>query len=135
MKNGNESNRSLRRPRRTKAAWIEEVRSWRESGQSAEQYAAERGLHRGTLCAWASKAREALAVTPSGRASRGEALKKLEFLPVRVAERGAASSSSQGLGGEFEVELLNGRRVRVRGEFQREALARLLEVAEGGAAC
>jgi hypothetical protein len=38
-------------------------------------------------------------------------------------------------GGELEVVLRNGRRVVVRGDFGSDTLKRLLELAEGGAAC
>jgi hypothetical protein len=37
--------------------------------------------------------------------------------------------------GEIEVVLLNGRRVRISGNFEGEAVARLLAIVEGGAAC
>ena len=50
-------------------------------------------------------------------------MRKVQFHPVRL------------VGGEsapIEVELLNGRRVRVREGFSSEELRRVLEVVEGG---
>jgi hypothetical protein len=56
------------------------------------------------------------------------------FLPVRVV--GAqARTDAQRESAELEVVLRNGRRVLVRGEVDRDTLKRLLDLAEGGAAC
>jgi|GEM_PF-6453751 len=37
--------------------------------------------------------------------------------------------------GEIEVVLLNGRRIRISGNFEGGAVARLLAIVEGGVAC
>lgn len=97
---------------------------WRESGQSAAEYARERDLHAGTLMVWGSKLRGEVVAAASRRHSR------TGFLPVRVAEPMRAATTA---GGQLEVVLRNGRRVLVSGEFGAERLARLLEIAEGGA--
>jgi len=122
------SGRSRKRPRRSRAEWVEEVRRWRESGQSASEYAAEHGLHAGTLGGWASKVRGVEAAKSGGRRGR-ESL----FVPLRVAH--VSPTSAKAGSGEIEVVLLNGRRVRVSGNFDDEAVARLLSIVEGGARC
>jgi hypothetical protein len=117
-------NQMGKRPRRSRAAWLEDVRRWRESGQSAAEYARERDLHAGTLMVWGSKLRSEVAAASSGRRPRAG------FLPVRVAEPTRAATAA---GGQLEVVLRNGRRVVVSGDFGAQRLARLLEIAEGGA--
>lgn len=122
------SRRGSKRARRSRAAWVEEVQRWRQTGQSATEYARHRGLHAGTLMVWGSKLRGELAVTgPSSKPSRAG------FLPVQVAEPMEAGSA--GLSAQFEVVLLNGRRVLVSGDFGAERLARVLDIVEGGAGC
>lgn len=112
-----------KRPRRSRAAWLEDVRRWRESGQSATDYAREHHLHAGTLTVWGSKLR--VEVPPGDVSHRSGA----GFLAVRVAEPTAAGAT----GGQCEIVLRNGRRVLVSGELGAERLARLLDIAEGGA--
>ena len=99
------------------------MRRWRESGESAEEYAKKHDLHAGTLAAWASK------VGPGGPRPQ-----KSVFVPVRVAER-AAIATAKTETGEIEVVLLNGRRVRISGNVPSATLARLLTVVEGCGAC
>jgi hypothetical protein len=126
MKEASKSSESRRR-RRSKAEWVEEVKRWGESGQSAHAYASAHGLRPGTLVAWKSKVGDASAANAAGRKSA------IGFLPVRVTEeRGPVARAT---GDEFEVVLLTGRRVRVGSGFQGEALARLLQVVEGGVRC
>ena len=87
-------------------------------------------MHAGTLVAWGSKVRDEVEPVPHARrSSRGGAA----FLPVRVIDGGQAALREGAC--ELEIVLLNGRRVRVSGDFQADAVARLLEVAEGGARC
>ena len=117
-------------PRRSKAAWLEIVQRWRRSGQTAGQYAQRHGLHAGTLAVWGTKLRSELtAVTEP--VSEGAVT---GFLPVRVV-RGSARSEAQRESAELEVILRNGRRVLVRGDVGSDTLRRLLDLAEGGAAC
>ena len=112
------------RKRRTKAEWIEEVRRWRHSGKTAVAYADEHGLHAGTLAAWGSKVRD---VVPAARGGANTS----SFLPVRVQ----ASGVQDAVDSEIEIVLTNGRRVRVGSAFRSDALARLLDVVEGGSPC
>jgi hypothetical protein len=119
MRHNQRAEEELRRPRRSRAEWVEEVRRWRQSGRTAAEYAGGHGLHAGTLAAWGSKIGDIRAAT--GR--------PLAFLPVRVAE--PAGKESAPATAVMEVVLLNGRRVRVGKEFDGDAVARLLDVAEG----
>jgi hypothetical protein len=121
--------RAVKRARRPTAAWIEEVREWRASGQTAVQYAKEHGLHPGTLAAWGSKVRNVVAKMGSAGAGNREP----KFLAVRLA--GADLERTTAGGGEVEIVLINGRRIRVSGDFQSETLTRLIAIAEGGAGC
>jgi hypothetical protein len=105
---------------------LEDVKRWRESGQSATEYARDHDLHAGTLMVWGSKLRVEVPTQTVGHHSRAG------FLPVRVARRTAATVAT---GGQLEVVLRNGRRVLVSGEFGAEGLARLLDIAEGGSRC
>lgn len=129
MQDTAKNGRPKKRARRSRAEWIEEVRRWRETGQSAAKYAHERGIHAGTLAGWASKARDlVLAKKPASRDSR---LSK--FVPVHVAPAPVAGAGASADRGQVEVVLRNGRRVRVSGAFDGEAVARLLMIAEGAA--
>jgi hypothetical protein len=129
MQETTRGNRTIKRARRTPAAWVEEVSRWRASGQTSEQYANEHGLHPGTLAAWGSKARKLL--TKTGDAVGPSVAVK--FLPVRVA--GAAPARTRPVRAALEIVLLNGRRIRVSGEFESEAVTRLVEIADGGTGC
>jgi hypothetical protein len=121
-------NRTVKRPSRTKAEWVEEVARWRASGQSARAYASVRGLNPGTLAVWASRLGPVVGVDePAGETG------KVRFLPVRVAPSPSARATSGR--GEIEVILVNGRRVRISGEFDAEVVAKLLEIAERGGRC
>lgn len=115
--------------RRSKAAWLEIVGRWRQSGQTAAEYAERHGLHAGTLAVWGSKLR---AEVPAAR--RAAPPPSSGFLPVRLVD-GEPAASRERAGGEIEVVLRNGRRVVVRGDFGNDALSRLLELAERGSAC
>jgi hypothetical protein len=55
------------------------------------------------------------------------------FVPLRVTH--ASATSAKAGPSEIEVVLLNGRRVRISGNFDGEAVARLLSIVEGGTRC
>jgi hypothetical protein len=120
-----------KRPARSRAEWIEEVKRWRESGQKGEEYCRAHDLHAGTLSYWASRLKADLA-----KASKSPKQAR-RFVPVRVsaARRPVARSNPQTAVGEFEVVLANGRQIRVAGAFVPETLARLIAVVEGAASC
>jgi hypothetical protein len=103
--------------------WRKRVERWRESGLTAEQFAVETGINAGTLRFWSYRiAKEARgeALTPRRRKSPA-AIGPAPFVEVRGAE--VASTG-------FELELGNGRRLRVPTSFDAGALARLLGVLE-----
>jgi transposase len=116
--------------RRSKAAWLEIVQRWRRSGQTAGEYAQRHGLHAGTLAVWGSKLRSEVTAAREPVSGSSDA----KFLPVSVVS-GPARPDAQWQSGELEVILRNGRRVVVRGDVGNDTLRRLLELAEGGAAC
>ncbi len=85
------------------------VSAWRRSGKRISEYAVEHGLSAKRVYRWSARL-------------EGRRMRKVRFHPVRL------------VGGEsapIEVELLNGRRVRVRAGFSSEELRRVLEVVEG----
>lgn len=117
-----------KRQRRKSAEWVEEVRAWRASGQSAGAYAEQHGLHAGTLAGWGTKLRD-VAAEAGPVAARSRASSPMHFLPVRV------STSIDQEPALIELVLRNGRRVRVSGAFDGEVLARALTIAEGVTPC
>ena len=121
---------SVKSPRRSKAAWLEIVQRWRRSGQTGEAYAQRHGLHAGTLAVWGSKLRSELAAARDTVSGSSDS----KFLPVRVVS-GLTRPDAERQSGELEVILRNGRRVVVRGDVGNDTLRRLLDLAEGGAAC
>lgn len=116
-----------KRPRRSRAMWLEEIERWRQSGQSAVEYASQHGLHAGTLVSWSSKLRSNSSVAAEKGRHEQEA-----FVPVRVTEPKVTALAA---GDSIEVVLCNGRRVLVHGEFGAARLGRLLDIVEGGAGC
>jgi hypothetical protein len=129
MQDTAKNGRLKKRARRSRAEWLEELRRWRENGQSATEYARERGIHAGTLTGWASKVRDSV-VAP--RVASGE--RNSMFVPVHVAPAAGAAAGKVGADrGQVEVVLRNGRSIRVSGPFDGEAVARLLRIAEGAA--
>lgn len=133
MQTTSQVDRRGRRPSRSRAAWLQEVKNWRRSGQRAEAYARAHGLHPSTLAFWASQLRHELepkTAQKSAGASRA-------FVPVRVTRRTKRPevTDQPPIGGEFEVALTNGRRVRFAGTFAPESLMRLLAAVEGGSPC
>lgn len=84
------------------------VSAWRQSGKRISEFAVENGLSEERVRRWS--------VRLEGRGRRER------FYPVRLV--GGESAA-------IEVELLNGRRVRVREGFSSEELRRVLEVVEG----
>jgi hypothetical protein len=133
MQTTTQVDRRGKRPARSRAAWLDEVKRWRSSGQRAEAYARSHGLHPGTLAFWASRLRHEF----DGKSTRRTSGERPAFLPVRVSSKTNARKCSleQAGGGEFEVVLTNGRRVRFSGAYPMGALGQVLAAVEGGAAC
>jgi len=128
-----QTDRRSKRPARSRADWLEEVKRWRQSGQRAGAYARAHGIHPGKLACWGSLLRAEVAAALGPKAGRISAT----FVPVRITAKPKASKSSaeQAAGGEFEVVLTNGRRVRFTGAYSVSALGRVLDAVEGRSAC
>ncbi|AUX31277.1 uncharacterized protein SOCE836_034060 [Sorangium cellulosum] len=95
----------------TEAKWADRVRAWRESGESAEEFARSRGFAASTLHGWSS------------RLSRAERPRFLRLVPKAPAAMSAP---------ELVVEV-GGARVRVVAGFDPTLLAEVVR-ALGGAA-
>ena len=116
--------------------WETEVSKWHESGQALKEYAKAHDLHPRTLAWWATFLKKGV----SSRSAIPSKSKEKRFVPVRVVdesltERPISTGTTKTTIEAFEVVLANGRRVRVTGAYQPEALIRLLNVAEGHASC
>jgi transposase len=102
--------------------WSRLVRRWRRSGQTAREFAAGAGINPGTLVYWASRLkREGSGTEQQGvdrHDSKGEGKRGrfVELIAGPIEER------------RFEIELVDGRRLRVPPDFDAAALGRLLTV-------
>jgi len=92
--------------RATEQVWAERVRSWRDSGESAETFAEGKGYAGSTLRFWAS------------RLGRSTAPRVVQLVP-KSQTAGSASTS------DIELEV-SGVRVRVRHGFDRELLGEVI---------
>ncbi|MGA7148596.1 MAG: hypothetical protein WBX17_08940 [Microbacterium sp.] len=95
--------------------WQVHIAGWARSGLSCKDYAAQVGVHPGTLAAWKSKLRQAGSAVPT-------------FVEVSEPLTIAAGPDAG------ELELVVGRTLlRVRGLVEAEALKRVLDVLEARA--
>jgi transposase len=105
--------------------WREKVQGQTASGLSVGAYCRRHRLRSSAFYYW----RRALAKRGRGAGAA--------FVPVTVADEttGPAGAmqrpTNSGQGGRIEILLANGRRVRVTGPVDREALAAVLAVVEG----
>jgi transposase len=106
---------------RRRAEWAERVRRWRRSGLTAGEFAASIGVKPGTLTHWAWQLGRSKQERRSGVPVRGGGKHRAQ---PRFIELVAGALED----GRFELELGNGRRVRIPAGFEAGALARLLEV-------
>jgi hypothetical protein len=118
--------------------WQTAIQRWRSSGQSVRAFCRQEGLKESAFFFWrrelALPDREDAASPPSfPRASKRRTLLPAEppapaarFLPVRVVEEAAVEVTSA-----VELVLAQGRTVRVRSGFDRQALVEVLAVLEG----
>ena len=105
---------SRRRKRRSRDEIEEIVAAFRQSGQPTAEFAATAGVHATTLYKWVRDA-----------SAQKEAPQKLQVaVPVRV--RRSAPTVSPGL----EIELANGRTVRVTGKIDKDVLRDVVEILE-----
>ena len=109
--------------RTKRAEWAERVDRWRRSGLTAKEFARSVGVNAGTLGYWACRlGRERRVGGPARPRSRAAvALPAAAWLEITAAG---------GTDSRFELELDNGRRLRVPATFEAAALERLLGVLE-----
>ena len=101
--------------RQSREVWIERVRQWRESGQTAKEFAAEVGIKHNTLTHWAWSLKK------QEQEAQRSADADVSFVEVQA---GPAD------GGPLEVVLAGHRRILVPNEFDRDALVRLVGALE-----
>ena len=100
----------------SRAEWEKRLERWKDSGLSAEQFAAEIGVNAGTLRQWK------YSLAAKGRAVRAAESSFVEVKPVATVE----GSSSTAV---FELEV-GRRRLRIPAQFDADALYRLIAVLE-----
>lgn len=107
--------------------WVKEVRAFRDSGLSAEEYAGQRGINVLTFKRWVRRLGD---VTDTGQRPALPA-----FVPVHVVHSPERPSSGSPF--QVEIELTNGRRLRARVAVDADVrrLADLLDALDGGARC
>lgn len=103
--------------------WRKRVQRWKESGLTAKEFAAEVGINAGTLQFWCCKLRKDDA-PPTRRTRRSPSATILSSL-VEVSATAAPPVDQR-----FEVELANGRRVRVGRDFDPASLRVLITTLE-----
>jgi transposase-like protein len=113
---------SIRRSRRTPTEWAALVEQASTSPLSTKRFCEQAGVSVQSLYSWRAKLRAA--ETPP-----------LGFTPILMTpQNGAASENEPACC--FEIELRNGRIVRVSGKgVDMHTLRSVIEVAEGGTAC
>jgi transposase len=108
----------------TRIRWAELVKRWRRSGQTAGEFAESAGVNAGTLSYWAWRLKREgngagkRAVRRRRRNSRAPTHKP-SFVEL-IVDRPAES--------RFELDLGDGRRLRIPPDFEAGALDRLLSV-------
>ena len=106
--------------RASREEWRKRVDRWKESGLSAQQFAAELGINAGTLQFWKYKLKRQDG-NVSGRRVRRPAARMVSSL-VEIRPAAVVPES------RFEVDFGNGRVVRVPATFDPAALKALLMV-------
>jgi hypothetical protein len=113
----------MARKRETRDEWRKRVERWRDSGLTAAEFAAETGINAGTLQFWQYKLKK--------RIGEGRSPKPVPPRPPLAASiielRAPAAIATDA---RFEVELANGRRLRVPADFDSGALRTLITVLE-----
>ena len=107
-------------PRASREEWGKRIERWRDSGLTAEQFAGELGINASTLKFWAYKLGKGNGEVAADRAPKPTPPKAASFVELRREPVSAA----------FELDLGNGRRLRVPASFDSAALERLLGVLE-----
>jgi transposase-like protein len=111
------------RGRTDRAEWQKRIERWRDSGLSADQFAAELGINAGTLRYWKYHlGKEARGVSASARKPERVKASDLVEMPAPVAAVAGPAV--------FELELGAERKLRIPPQFDAAALERLLAVLE-----
>jgi len=120
--------------RTTREEWAKRVQRWTESGMTAKEFGAEVGVHPGTLSYWkwrlGTERRPSASKPARGRKKEGRRAPQARprAQPLSFVELAPPARVSSDGGFAFEVALQAGAVVRMRSEFDEEALARLLGV-------
>ena len=102
--------------------WRTRVERWCDSGLSARQFAAETGINAGTLQYWKYKLRKLNDAVPRGQRRSAPRPIVSSLIEVRPLSVGGDS--------RFEIELNNGRRLRLPAVFEPDAVKALVAVLE-----
>jgi transposase len=102
--------------------WQKRVERWNYSGLSAKQFAADIGINAGTLQFWKYKLKKQSAEPP--RTARRRAPPPTVSSLIEVRPMGLAADN------RFEIELNNGRGLRLSATFDANAVKALLVVLE-----
>ena len=112
----------MARARVDREEWRRRIERWKGSGLTAKEFAAELGINAGTLQVWRYKLKGDRPTRPQAPKVSSNAI-----LSSLVEVRAPVGSS---VDQRFEIELANGRRVRVGSGFDAGALRALLAVVE-----
>jgi hypothetical protein len=102
--------------------WQKRVERWNESGLSAKQFAAETGVNAGTLQFWKYKLKKQSAELPRTARRRAPPPAVSSLIEVRPMSMAADN--------RFEIELNNGRRLRLPATFDADTVKALVVVLE-----
>ena len=109
--------------RASRDEWQKRVDRWKESGLTAKEFASETGINAGTLQFWQYKLKKGESKVRSRRLTRTQA--SILSSIVEVPTPGAIQDS------RFEIELRNGRRLRVPAVFDVSAFTAPLGILDG----
>lgn len=109
--------------RETRDEWRKRVDRWKDSGLTAAEFAAETGINAGTLQFWRYKLKKDGGGDDTKKPTRPETPMSTSIIELRAP---AAIQTDV----RFEIELANGRRLRVPAGFDDSALRALIGVLE-----
>jgi transposase-like protein len=110
-----------RQTRTSRTEWRKRIARWRDSGLSADEFAAEIGVNAGTLRQW----KYTLNREERGRADRKMSVDAASFVEVQNTEGALGATASM-----FQLELGRERRLHIGSDFDATALERLLSLLE-----
>lgn len=113
----------MARARAGREEWQKRVQQWKDSGLTAKEFAAETGINAETLQFWRYKLRHG-----GRRSARTKTKAASDEILASLVEVHAPTVVS--VDQRFEIELGNGRRLRVGGSFDAAALRALIAVLE-----